>query len=211
MSPSPGTTLPYFGTNTGGSVPNMFFTSAGVPMTFTVDGLHTNETNIDFFDVFGYYLVNSGTGQPMGSLIPLFNTNPTTSPASVGSFATINLPAGTEYGLYIENIKGRDVGLETDYIFEMSGSNTYGPLPNDGLQHFAIFQTANGYLVGDQDGVGCDPVKVSSACVSPSYFDYNNIIVSLAPAPEPATIGLVALSFLVLGGLLRRKLAVKAE
>lgn len=200
MIGSPGTTLPYFGSASGASVSNMFFTSSGVPLTLTLDGINTNEKVADAFDIFGYYIITGGTP---GALVPLFSTQPGGSQSSVGSTAFLSLTAGTNYGFYIENVKGRQTGPESDYIFEMSGQNTELTLGPDNLQHFAVFQTSSGYLIGDQDGVGC---TTNVACVNPIDFDYNNLIVSANPIPEPATIGLIAISSLLLGGLLRQKL-----
>lgn len=200
MAGAPGTTLPYFGAAGGSSVSNMFFTSSGVPLTLTVDGIHTNETTANAFDVFGYYTITGGTP---GSLVPLFTTNPSGSAASAGSTATLSLTAGTNYGFYIENIKGFGTANESDYIFEMSGQNQELTLGPDNLQHFAVFQTSSGYVIGDQDGVGC---TTNVACVNPLYFDYNNFVVTTTAVPEPGTVGLIALSLLLLGGLLRRRL-----
>jgi hypothetical protein len=201
MSASPASTLPYFGTNTGGSVSNMYFTSNGTPLglSLTLLGINTNETNSDFYDVFGYYLLSSPT-----TLHPLFSSLGLSKGPVYGDNARLNLPSGTQYGFYIENIKGAPTNSPSNYIFYMDSALdqdlSLGP---DGLQHFAIFQNGSSYVIGDVDGVGCDPTK-NLACVNPIDFDFNDLIVTETAIPEPSTFGLIGLSALLLAGLLRR-------
>ncbi|MBV8896978.1 MAG: PEP-CTERM sorting domain-containing protein [Acidobacteriaceae bacterium] len=199
MANSPGTTIPYFGTSSGGSVANMYFTSSGSPVSLTVDGIHTNEIIADAYDVFGYYEVPT-SGLP--TLHPLFTTNPNTSPISIGSTTTFN-PTGN-YGYYIENIKGGGTALESDYIFYMNDAwDQQLSLGPDGLQHFAVFQNGSNYIIGDVDGVGC---TTNVACVHPGDFDFQDILVTAVNTPEPATFGLMGGSLLLFGGFVRRKL-----
>lgn len=200
MANSPGTPLPYFGTSGGASVANMYFTSTGSPVSLTVDGIHTNETIADAYDIFGYYEVPA-SGSP--TLHALFTTDPASgSPASVGSTATFD-PTGN-YGYYIENIKGAGTPFESDYFFYMNDAwdqeLSLGP---DGLQHFAAFQNGSSYIIGDVDGVGC---TTDVACVHPADFDYQDILVTAVNTPEPATFGLMTGSLLLFGSLIRRKL-----
>jgi hypothetical protein len=203
MSNSPGMTLAYYGSGTN-SVANMYFTSSGLPVAVQLNGINTNETNADYYDVFGYYVVGSAT------LHPLLNTNPAGSPSSVGSVALFSLPSGTQYGYYIENIKGADINMPSYYTFFMNGSLQDGSLGPDGLQHFAIFQNGGSYIIGDVDGVGSNasgctgPAKL--VCDDPTAFDYQDLIVTASNVPEPTTVGLMGTSLLLLGGLLRRKL-----
>jgi hypothetical protein len=200
MSGAPGTALPYFGNGTA-AVANMYFTSSGSPISLTVDGIHTNETIAEAYDVFGYYVVPT-SGSP--TLHALFTTNPGSSPASVGSTASFIVPSGSNYGYYIENIKGGGTPLESDYIFYMNDAFdqelSLGP---DGLQHFAVFQNGASYIIGDIDGVGCTN---NVACVAPVDFDYQDILVTAVNTPEPTTIGLMGTSLLLLGGFVGRKL-----
>lgn len=200
-------TLPYYGTASGGAVSSVYFSGSGSPMTVTVAGITTNEKTASQYDTFGYYVVPA-SGSP--TLIPLFNT----LTATVGSSATLSLAAGTNYGFYIENVQGGDTG--TNYYFLMNGGNytTYDGSAlsssyTDTLQHFAVFQTTTGYLIGDVDGVACNGTTLvagSSPCELTSQFDYNDFTVTLAPsAPEPATAGLMAVSLLFLGLAIRRK------
>lgn len=200
MSGGPNTTLPYFGTSSGASVANMYFTSTGLPVSLTVDGIHTNEIIADAYDVFGYYEVPA-SGTP--NLIPLLSTNPSgASPATVGSTVTFD-PTGN-YGYYIENIKGAGTAFESDYFFYMNdGWDQELSLGPDSLQHFAVFQDGSNYIIGDVDGVGCTN---NVACVAPTDFDYQDIVITATNTPEPTTLGLMGGSLLLLGGLLRRKL-----
>jgi hypothetical protein len=204
MTGSPDSTLPYYARNNGRAVKNMYFTSSGSPLTLTVDGINTNETIADAYDVFGYYLV-SRSGSP--TLVPLFNTESGTS--ELGATAPLDLSAGTKYGFYIENVKGGGTPQESDYIFYMnSRRDSDGALGPDSLQHFAIFKDGSSYIVGDVDGVGCTN---NPACVAPVDFDFNDVIVGVSPSttsavPDPATFGLIGTGLLLFGGLLRRKL-----
>ena len=205
MANSPGTTLPYYGTNSGGSVPSMFLMSSGTPLLLSVAGIHTDEIQSTAYDVFGYYLTDAN-GNPLGGvggLHPLFSTNPLGSPISVGSTAPLNLKAGSDYGFYIENIKGGGTPFESDYYFYMNTpSNVDGSLTeNPALQHFVFFQSSTGYIIGEQDGVGCTN---NLACDPPDHFDFNNIIVTEGSIPEPATAGLIGISVFVLGAFIRR-------
>lgn len=206
MPNSPGAAMPYYGTASGGSVANMYLTSAGAPLTLSVSTIITDEKSLGAgYDVFGYYVVPA-SGSP--TLVPLFST----LSATVGSTAPLDLASGTNYGFYIENIKGGGTGSETDYTWYMNsglnnvslvsgGTPLLGP---DSLQHFAIFQTSNGYIIGDVDGDGCTG---NPTCVPPNQFDYNDFVINLSPAtPEPATAGLMAISLLLLGGFVWRKL-----
>ncbi len=204
MLGSPNATAAFFGTGGGGSVQSMFFTSAGAPLALTLAGIHTDETTADYFDVFGYYLTNA-SGTPIGgSLHPIFSTQPGGPQSSVGSTALLSLTSGTTYGFYIENVKGRDKGMEADYFFYMdTPSNVELSLGPDNSQHFAIFQASSGYIIGDEDGVGCTN---NPACVLPTQFDFNNIIVTAStPVPEPRTAALILLSLPLAGCLLRRR------
>ena len=209
-------TLPYYGLSSGGAVSDMFFTSSGVPLTLSILGIHTDQTSIsNGLDIFGYYVLPA-SGSP--TLVPLFNT----SQAGTGSTTTLDLSSGTAYGFYLENIHGPGGPDESDiYFLTNSGSNynTYHGSTNpgpDSYQHFAVFQTADGYIVGDVDGYACPtPAQQGqSSCIVSSEFDYNDVIVGIAPAaptvPEPATLGLIGVSGLLLAVKMRRKLQISA-
>ncbi len=211
MANSPGAPMLYYGAG-GASLSNMSLTSAGIPMTLTVASVITDEKLAGQYDVFGYYIVPP-SGAP--TLVPLFSTAPGASQAVTGSTAGLNLTAGTNYGFYIENIQGAGGAFVSGYYFYMnsaSNSSTFNGSPSgvpDSDQHFAIFQNGSSYIIGDVDGYACsDPsLQGKTPCELASQFDYNDFIVTLSPTvPEPATVGLMALSLVFLGGLLRRKL-----
>jgi hypothetical protein len=216
MAGSPGAPLPYYGTAAGGSVSSMSFTSSGSSLSLAA--IITNETTAGQYDIFGYYVVPT-SGAP--TLVPLFSTQPGASQAMVGSTATLNLAAGTNYGFYVENVQGAGGPNESDYLFYMNsalndnvfdgGTPTAGP---DSLQHFAIFQNSNGYVVGDVDAYACasPSQQGSSPCIMASQFDYNDLIVTVSPTtPEPATLGLMGIGVILGAGLLRRKLRHSAS
>ncbi|HZS52984.1 MAG TPA: PEP-CTERM sorting domain-containing protein [Bryobacteraceae bacterium] len=213
MAGSPGAALPYFGTAAAGPVANVSFTSAGTPLTLSLAAILTDETLSSQFDVFGYYVVPV-SGLP--TLVPLFSTKPGGSQAVVGSTATLNLAPGTNYGFYVENSLGAGGPDESDFFFYMNSTlnnNTFdGGAPvagPDSDQHFAIFQTSNGYVVGDVDAFACTSASQqgSGPCIMPSQFDYNDLVVTVSPSPtpEPATFGLIGLSVIVLAGFFGRK------
>lgn len=205
---NPGT-LPYYGLSGGGSVSDMFFTSSGAPLTLSILGIHTDQTSVSSgLDIFGYYVVPA-SGSP--TLVPLFNT----SQAGTGSTTTLDLSSGTTYGFYLENIHGLGGADESDIYFltnsglnynTYQGSSNAGP---DSYQHFAVFQTSDGYIIGDVDGYACaNPAQQGqSSCIVPSEFDYNDVIIGIAPTvPEPATFGLIGVSGLLLAMIVRRKM-----
>ena len=194
--PSTPGVIPYYGTNSGGAISDMYFTSAGSPLTITLQSINTNNKNAGTYDVFGWYVGTTGAGAVLN---PLLNTNA----GSVGTTATLSaLTAGQNYGFYIENVLGGGTASETDYYFFMSGQTGD---PNE--QHFAIFQAGtNSFEIGDVDSTSCE-ANTTFRCNPASDFDYNDVVVSVAPAaPEPATAGLLAASLLGLAILGRRRI-----
>jgi len=213
MAGSPGVPLPYYGTATAGSVGSMSFTSSGSSLNLSLAGIFTNETTAVQYDIFGYYVVPA-SGSP--TLVPLFSTRPGAAQATVGSTATLNLSAGTNYGFYVENVQGGG-SAESDFFFYMNSAlndNTFNngtPMAGpDADQHFAIFQSSNGYVIGDVDAFACasPSQQGSTPCIMPNQFDYNDLVVTVSPAstPEPASLGLIGVGVILGAGLLRRKL-----
>jgi len=206
--------VPYYGTATGGSVSNLYFTSSGESVTFGLKLTLTNANGgANGLDVFGYYLTNS-TGTAILSRTPLF-----TASSTIGSQVVLPFPANQNYGFYIENIAGLGTPDETDYFFytNSSANSANGSMPADTLQHFAIFQVLAGtnYVLGTVDGNACQPplfTGMNSPCVPATEFDYNDIVVSLqfgsgnqTSTPEPVSAGLVGVALLGVICLSRRK------
>lgn len=182
----------------------MFLTSSGDPLDLSIAGMLTGATQPGQYDVFGYYLANS-SGDPTSSLTPIFDTLTDTT----GATSTLDLASGQDYGFYIESVQGTGTANQTDYVFYMDSADnasvdngTPDGAP-DSLQHFAAFQTSDGYLLGTVDKFAC--ASADAACEPASEFDYNDLIVDIspgtpapAPIPEPASGGLLASGLLVL-------------
>lgn len=202
--------LPYYGN--GSSAPSMlYFTSSGSPVTLTLETVMTSQTNVaNGYDIFGYYVANGSGSSTSATLNPLFDSRSN----SVGNSLTLSsLTAGTNYGFYIENIKGAGTPDQTSYIYLMDSASNMatGSMPADGYQHFAVFNSGNGtYFLGDKDSDACQGSfqPGTSPCVSVSQFDYNDMIVELntgsnSTTPEPVTIALMGGGLCFIGAFLR--------
>jgi hypothetical protein len=192
---SPPGALAYYGTATGAAVQNMAFVSSGLSATATVSllGEYTNQlgtTANPGYNVFGWYTI-AANGTITAT--PLWNSKT----GSLGQSATFNPgPAGTLYGLYLENIQGSGTAAVADYFWFMNSSSDYGAgtaAPIDGLQHFAVFAGVPGtYFVGIDD-------------TNNGNEDFNDMIVELVTAPEPRTWALFAVGLLICGFAIRRR------
>ncbi|MBV9404817.1 MAG: PEP-CTERM sorting domain-containing protein [Acidobacteriaceae bacterium] len=192
--------LPYLGGSGGSSAPDLYFTASGNALV-TLQVSSTDAKTSTNVSVFGYYLADS-TGAPTGSVVQLFSS---TDPA--GKTATISFTPGQNYGFYTENIQGAGTPYATDYFFYMDSAynSANGSMPADALQHFAIFQSGPSYFLGTVSADACQNgfLPQTSPCVLSSAFDYNDIVVQLGSVPEPASLGLLGGS-LVLVGLFTR-------
>ena len=128
-------------------------------------------------NVFGWFETNS-TGSIVGALHTIF-----TGPDSNGAVAVFT--PTTYYGLYFQGENGN-----TFYSVAGLGSD-----PN--YQHFAVFDGGNGGF-----WIGMEDLPFSH----PTDFDYNDMIVSITPVPEPTTLVMFGSGLLGLASALRRKL-----
>jgi len=168
--------LSYYGNGTAAPF-NMSFTSSGTAQEVSLLGVFTTQTGVTPLgtDYFGWYTYNNG----VLTMNPLLN-----STEAVGTDATF-LPTGT-YGFYLENVQSPGTSYTANYFwFTNSGLDyTSGPgaPATDGLQHFSIFGGTNGVFY-----MGLEDTPAPSG-----DFDYNDMVLSLQPVPEPATFALMA-------------------
>ncbi len=194
---SPPGAIDYYGTSTGAAVQNMAFVSSGNSVTATVSllGELTNQMGTpqnSGYNIFGWYTISAN-----GTInaTPLWNSKTGT----IGQSATFSPgPAGTLYGLFLENIQGAGTPDVADYFWFMNSSSDYGTgtaAPVDSDQHFAVFSGVPGiYIVGMDD-------------TNNGNQDFNNMIVELVTAPEPGAFMLTGVGFVSLFALARRRRA----
>jgi hypothetical protein len=182
---SPPGAIAYYGTSTGAAVQNMAFVSNGMAVTVSLLGQLTNQLGTaanSGYNVFGWYTI--GPGGTINAT-PLWNSKTDT----VGQFASFTPgPAGTQYGLFLENIQGAGTSAVADYFWFMNSASDYGAgtaSPVDSLQHFVVFKDLSG-----QSYIGIDDTNKGDQ-------DFNNMIIKLVDVPEPRTFALFG--FCVLG------------
>ena len=196
--------LPYY--SSGGSAPaDMYFTSSGSGSTVTLRLTLTDQKgqNGNGIDEFGIYLTDA-TGHTISDPTVIFSSTDTPGSKS----AAVTLAAGQNYGFFIENVQGVGTSNETRYFYYMdSTDNTAtGSMPADSMQHFAVFSDGATYYIGAVDGDACQgPFHAgTSPCIPASEFDFNDFIVQVNPAPEPASTMMVGAGLLLLGAIVRR-------
>jgi hypothetical protein len=182
----------YYGNGTA-AASNMSFTSAGTPDVATLLGTFSTQNGVppSGLDIFGWYSV-------AGSTITTHQLF--TSGAPIGTMATFT--PTSSYGFYLENIQSPGASYEADYFWFMNDSLDYtaGPgagLVDTGTQHFSVFSGANSsYYLGVED-----------APAPGSDLDYNDVVVELQPAPEPASLAMMVGGMSLLGWAIRRRRA----
>ena len=197
--PSPPGAIAYYGAASGAAVQNMSFVSTGNIVSVSLLAQLTNQLGTaqnPGYNVFGWYTI-SPTG--VITATPLWNSKTDT----LGETATFTPgPAGTKYGLFLENIQGAGTSVEADYFWFMNSISDYsaggGANAIDGLQHFTVFSAANSnYYLGIDD-------------TNNGNEDFNNMVVELRTAPEPRTIALACIGLLFVGLTIRRRRAAIA-
>lgn len=194
MQNAPGAALPFFG-NGNAAVSTMSFTTGANPITISLRGVFTSQSNpAGGLDNFGYYTV--GAGGAITSPTELLDAS-----QSLGSTATFTLAPNTTYGFYLENTQGKGQPNETDYWFYMDSTqdaDTNGaPLPS--YQHFAVFQDGSNYYIGIEDTFSTTGLVDQ---------DYNDLILEMSTsptAPEPASCVLSAFALLGFAAFLRTR------
>ena len=184
--------VPYYGNGTS-AASNMSFSGTGTADVATLLGQFTNQNGVppNGTDIFGWYSVSGSTI----TTHQLF-----TSGQAIGATATFT--PTSSYGFFLENIQSPGASFEADYFWFMNDSLDYTAGPgagavDSGTQHFAVFSAAsNSYFLGVED----TPAATSD-------FDYNDMVVELAPAPEPSSIALMTFGLGLLGWSIRRRRA----
>ena len=182
ISNAPGN-LTYYG-NTGNgtatAASNLSFSESGVAQEVSLRGLFSNQSGSGLppsgIDYFGWYSI--GAGGAIGPLNQLLS-----STQAVGTTSTF-MPT-TNYGFYLENVQSPGTSYIASYFWFLNDSQnsaTGTGIADAGIQHFSIFGApgSSTYYLGLEDTVA-----------SNSDFDYNDLIVELQPAPEPAALTLM--------------------
>ncbi len=200
--------IPYYSDGSMGAPGNMYFTSSGNPEQVTLQvAMTTQKGGAVGIDFFGYYLTDS-TGTAIINPTAFYTAN---NPNGT-TFTMPSMPAGQNYGFFIENVQGFGTGFQTEYIYYMNAAMNLGTgtMPVDNSQHFAIFSDGSSYYVGATDADACQGnyQPGSSPCVPYSNFDFNDMVIELNTAiPEPGSASLFVAGLVVAAGLVRRRIA----
>jgi hypothetical protein len=158
----------------GGADPTAFnFVSSGtaynIGLLFARSSLDTG--NATQGTVFGYYVGNT--------LTPLYTVSDTNSPTGTMLFDPTT--AGNSYGFYATVCYGP--GSCETYT---TGNGNSGVVSGAaGWNHFALFELASGdYAMG---------FTAADAMAGENFGDFNDVVVEIQGAPEPGTIGIMAL------------------
>jgi hypothetical protein len=187
--------IEYYGKSSGASVGSMNLVSNGSAITLSLLAQLTNQlgtTKNPGYNVFGWYQINpNGT---IGAITTLWNSKTD----AVGENVTFTPgPAGTSYGLFLENIQGNGLA---DYFWFMNSTDDYsaGPDKNpvDTTQHFAVFNNAS--TPGSPFYIGIDDTNNGNE-------DYNDMVIELVNVPEPLTVALFGSGLLLCGLLFWRR------
>jgi hypothetical protein len=178
--------LSYFGNGTS-AVANMFFGNLSGSVQVSLLGNFTSQRGgADGINYFGWYAI-----QPDGTLGTM--TRLWSSADAVNTSALFS--PGSNYGFFIENVKGLGTPFEADYFwfmnsaFDSTGGTAVDPANH---QHFAVFSPGdNHFVLGMEDS-------------TPGDLDFNDMIVQVTTGvPEPASAGVVG-GVLAFYGLLAR-------
>jgi hypothetical protein len=183
--------LPFYADATGAALPNLSFTSASSSINVSLRGVFTSQTSAATgIDYIGYYTLDS-SGH-VNSATKLLGAGD-----ALNTVKTFSLPAGTQYGFYLENVQGEGTVNETDYWFYLDSTQdtTNRGILLTALQHAAVFNQNLGlsYYLGFEDTIS----GVGDA-------DYNDVIVQVTAVPEPASSALAFAGTAGLGLYLRR-------
>lgn len=184
--------LAYYGNGTA-AASSMYFTASGSAQEVTLLGLFSNQNGAlpAGTNYFGWYSITNGTVGPLNPLL--------SSTEAIGSTATFD-PTST-YGLYVENVQSAGTSYTASYYWLTNTDGSYATgtgVIDPGVQHFSIFGSATSslYYLGVED----TPAPTAD-------FDYNDLVVSLQPVPEPAGFGLITAGIALLGWSIRRRQA----
>jgi hypothetical protein len=173
---SPGQRLPYWGETDGSAVPSFYFQSGGVAQIATLvlsNGLWAPSDSIGWYDPdnpldWGWIFEANGTAPAVLESVEF------TPSVSFGLFFVpdLNDPTYASSPSYYTDSSLNGIALgDVDYAAD--NSITLGP--ETPYQHFAVFDDlSGGYYVG-----------VNDRSNQVGDLDYNDMVITLAPVPEP--------------------------
>ena len=174
-SASPGQRLPYWGETNGSAVPSFYFDSDGAPQIATfllTNGLWAPSDSIGWYDPgdlsnWGWIFQANGVAPTVGASVEF------TPSVSFGLFFVpdLNNPAYGSPSYYTDSSLNGIAQGDVDY----AAANNISLGSETPYQHFAVFDDLNGgYYVG-----------VNDRSNQVGDLDYNDMVLTLAPAPEP--------------------------
>jgi len=197
---SPDAQLPFWGNADGSAVSSFYLQSGGQAQLATLlltDSMWAPYNSIGWYDpdssAWGWIFQANGTAPTIPQSVEF---NPT---ANFGLFFVpdVSNPTDNSNPSYYTNSSLNGIAA-ADVAYALSNGITLQPGSEAAYQHFAVFDGSNGeYYIG-----------VNDRSNQISDLDYNDMVLSLAPVPEPGYLPLVAVLVATLPLWYRRVLAM---